>query len=128
MRGNTRRRDRKEIDADIMRRAALRRVGERHAYAIVFGPSIARAVGFALLALAAAWVWFNVDHRTIGFVSAALGITFTLAYAASTIAATSPQRRMMAKATDRRTRPLWWHGVGAAGALLLALAYVALPI
>jgi hypothetical protein len=60
-------------------------------------------------------------------VSAALGIAFTLAYAASTIAATSPQHRMMAKATNRRTRPLWWHGVGAAGLLLLALAYVALP-
>jgi hypothetical protein len=127
MQGNVRRRDRKEVERDIVRRAALREFGERHAYAILFGPAIARAAGLALLAVGAAWVWFNVDHRTIGFTSAAVGIAFVLAYAASTIAATGPQRRMMARATGQRTRPIWWHGVGAAGVLLLALAYVALP-
>jgi hypothetical protein len=127
MRGNVRR-GRKEIDRDIMRRAAMRKIGEENAYLIAFGPSIARAVGFALLALGAVWVWFNVDHRTIGFVAGVLGAIMLVSYFASTIDATSPQKRMMSRATGQRTRPRWWHGVGIAGALLLGLAYLALPL
>jgi hypothetical protein len=124
---NRTRRDEREIRRQRRQAAADRRIGHDMAYWYEFGPFLARAVGLALLAGACAWVWFNVDHRTIGFVAAAVGIVFTLAYAASTIAATSPQNKMMASATGRRTRPMWWHGVGAAGVLLLALAYVALP-
>ena len=126
MRGNVRR-SRKEIDADIMRRAAARKIGEDNAYWIFFGPSIARGLGFVLLAAGAAWVWFNVDHRLIGFVAAFFGVLMTLAYAASTVASTGTQARQLARATGRRPRPLWWHGVGAVGILLLALAYVAIP-
>lgn len=128
MRARADRRSQREIDRDIMRRAALRRFGERHTTMILFGPSIARTVGFVALTAGAAWVWFNVDHRTIGLVAGTLGLVMLFAYAASTIAATSPDARMMARATGQRTRPLWWHGVGAAGVLLVALAYVALPL
>ncbi len=128
MRGNPQRRDRKEVERDIMKRAALREIGERHAYAIVFGPSIARAAGFVLLTAGGAWVWFNVDHRLLGFIAAFAGVLMLVAYIASTIAATSPDKRMMSRATGQRSRPLWWHGVGIAGGLLLALAYVALPL
>jgi hypothetical protein len=120
------------MDADIMRRAALRRMGERHATMIVFGPYIVPLVVWTvvlgLLAGGSAWVWFNIDHRTIAFVAAAVGIAFVMAYAASTVAATSPRNRGLARATGQRARPLWWHGVGLAGVLLLALAYVSMPL
>lgn len=126
MRSSTRRSE-KEIRRSRRQAAADRRIGHDMAYWYEIGPFAVRVAGLALLAGAAAWVWFNVDHTVIAFLAAAVGIALTLAYAASTYAAASPQRRMLSRATGQRSRPLWWHGVGAAGVLLLALAYVTMP-
>jgi hypothetical protein len=117
----------KEIRKRRREAAADRRIGHDLAYWYEFAPLLARGACLALLAAGGAWVWFNVDHRLIALISAAFGIVGVGLYVASTIAATSPNARMMARATGRPTRPRWWHGVGLAGALLLALAYVAMP-
>ena len=119
--------DRRSRDREIQRLAANRRVGHDHAYLILFGPAFARVFGLLLLAAGAAWVWFNVSHKLISFAAAAVGITLVLLYVANTIGTSTMQAKQMALATGRRVRPLWWHGVGAAGAVLLVLAWVAVP-
>jgi len=118
--------DRRARDREIQRLAANRRVGHDHAYLILFGPAMARGVGLLLLVAGAVWLWFNVSHRAIGFVAAAVGGTLLVLYAASTIAASSPSARGMVKATGQG-RPAWWHGIGLAGAVLLVLAFVVIP-
>jgi len=120
--------DRRNRDREIQRLAANRRVGHDHAYLILFGPFIGRGFGVLALIAGAAAVWHYADHRLIGFAAAAAGILMVTLYAANTIGASTVQAKQMALATGRRTRPLWWHGVGAAGIVLLALAYVALPL
>ena len=119
--------ERRARDREIQRLAANRRVGHDHAYLILFGPAIARGFGLLALVAGAAAMWHYVDHRLIGLVSAVAGIGMVVLYAANTIGASTTQAKQMALATGRRTRPLWWHGVGAAGVVLLALAYVAVP-
>jgi hypothetical protein len=119
--------ERRARDREIQRLAANRRIGNDHAYLIVYGPAIAYGVGLLLLVVGAAWMWFTVSHKLIGFVSAAAGIMLVLLYVANTIGTSGIQNKQMALATGRRTRPLWWHGVGVAGVVLLALAYVAVP-
>jgi hypothetical protein len=120
--------ERRDRDREIQRLAANRRVGHDHAYLILFGAPILRIVGPLVLAAGvAALLWWKVDHRLIGFVAAAGGIFLTLAYVANLIGTSGLQRRMMATANGRRVRPLWWHGVGAAGAVLLTLAFVVIP-
>jgi hypothetical protein len=119
---------RRDRDREIQRLAANRRIGHDHAYLIVFGMPILRVLVPLLgIALAAAWMWFYVDHKLIGMVAAVGGIAMVLAYAANLIGTGGTTRKNMALATGRRVRPLWWHGVGAAGVVLLALAYVAVP-
>jgi hypothetical protein len=120
--------DRRARDREIQRLAANRRVGHDHAYLILFGPAMARGVGLLLLAAFAVWLWFEVDHKVIAFAAAAMGVALLVLYAASTIASTGNNARMMARATGRSPRPFWWHGVGLAGVVLLALAYVVLPL
>jgi uncharacterized membrane protein len=119
--------ERRTHDREIRRLAANRKVGHDHAYLILFGGWIPWAVGFVLVAIGCAWMWFHVDHRTIAFAAASLGFFALLAYVASTYAVTGVQARQMALATGRPPRPMWWHGVLVAGVALLALAYVAMP-
>jgi hypothetical protein len=120
--------ERRARDREIQRLAANRRIGNDHAYLIVYGVPILRiAVPLVLTVVGAALAWWKVDHKLIGFISAAAGITLVLLYVANTIGTSGIQNKMMATATGRRTRPIWWHGVGVAGVVLLALAYVAVP-
>jgi hypothetical protein len=120
--------DRRARDREIQRLAANRRVGHDHAYLILYGlPTLRVIVPLVLLAAGAVWVWFNIDHKLIGFVAVLAGGTMVLLYGVNTYAATGPQARQMSRATGRPTRPAWWHAVGLAGAVLLALAYVVTP-
>jgi hypothetical protein len=128
MRGRIDRRDEREIRRQRRLAAADRRIGHDMAYWYEFGPLIVKGIALVVPTAAAAWVWFNVDHRVIGLVAGTTGLAMLFAYIASTIASTGPNARMMSRATGRRARPVWWHGVGAAGVLLVALAYVAMPL
>lgn len=120
--------ERRERDREQQRTWANRRVGHDHAYLILYGiPSLRIIVPVVLAVVGAVWLWFNVDHEMIGFFSAAAGFAMLLAYGANTIATGGNLKKTMALATGQRTRPAWWHGVGAAGAVLLALAVVVLP-
>jgi hypothetical protein len=120
--------ERHDRDREIQRLAANRRIGHDHAYLIVYGVPILRVlVPLALATGVAALLWWKVDHKLIGLVAAAAGGFLLLAYVASTIGATGPQARQMARATGRPARPFWWHGVGLAGAVLLVLAFAVIP-
>lgn len=119
---------RRARDREIQRLAANRRVGHDHAYLILYGAPIIKALA-PLVAVAAgcAWLWFEVDHRLLATAAIVAGGAMLVLYTASTIGATGPQARQMARATGRRTRPVWWHGVGLAGLLLLGFAYEVMP-
>ena len=121
--------ERRDRDREIRRLSANREIGRRHPYATLLGADwlIPRVLGFIVLSIGAAWTWFHVDHKLIGFVAAAAGIMMVLAYAGNLVGTSGLQAKQMALATGRRIRPLWWHGVGAAGAVLLVLAWVAVP-
>jgi hypothetical protein len=121
-------RDRRERDREQRRSWANRRVGQDHAYFILFWEPILKvAVPLVFAVAGAVWLWFSADHKVIGFVAAVAGLALLAFYAASTVAATGPQARQMARATGKPARPSWHHLAGAAGLVLLALAYVAIP-
>lgn len=121
--------DRRARDREIQRLAANRRVGHDHAYLILYGiPGLRILVPLLLAAGGALWAWFYVDHKVIAFAAAAGGITLCLLYTANTIHATGWQARQQVAAGMRKARPFWWHGVALAGVVLLALAYVVLPL
>jgi hypothetical protein len=120
--------ERRNRDREIQRLAANRRIGHDHAYLIVYGVPILRVlVPLVLAVVIAVLLWWKVDHKVIGFFAAIGGIVLTLAYVANLVGTSSVHSRMMAKATGRPPRPVWWHGVGAAGVVLMALAFVVIP-
>ena len=119
---------RRARDREIQRLAANRRIGHDHAYLIMFGlPALRIALPLLAVAGGCAWLWFKVDHKFLAVVAGVAGLAMVVLYAASTIGATSPQSRAMANATGQRSRPVWWHGVGLAGVLLCAFAWMVMP-
>jgi hypothetical protein len=115
-------RARRKRDKDIQRAAANRRIGHDLAYEIMFGPALIKAGFVLLLAAAAVWVWFNVDHTRLAGVVGGAGVLVLVVYGAWVLRGTSVQARQMARASGVTERRRYWHMTGAAGVLLVVAA------
>lgn len=111
--------ERRKRDREQQRWAANKRVGHDLAYWILYGGQMLAAVGLALLAFAAVWVWVSVDRILIAETLGAVGILILAVYAAWWARRATPQSRVLARAAGMANNALVWHLVGAAGLLLV---------